>query len=45
MFIEIAKRQEAIRVRKCKDDYLGWITATAVSELTPHEPDLLKHPF
>ncbi|KPQ37198.1 MAG: Cell wall-associated hydrolases (invasion-associated proteins) [Phormidesmis priestleyi Ana] len=33
--LEIAKRQEAIRVRICKDDYLGWITATAVSELTP----------
>lgn len=32
--LEIAKSQQAIRVRICKDDYLGWIAATAVRYLT-----------
>ncbi len=35
--LEVAKNQQAIRVRICKDDYLGWIAATAVSDLSAVE--------
>lgn len=38
--LEVAKNQHAIRVRICKDDYLGWIASTAVSDLTPVEESL-----
>ncbi|NJM96291.1 MAG: C40 family peptidase [Phormidesmis sp. RL_2_1] len=32
--LEIAKNQSAIRVRICKDDYLGWIAAERIHDLT-----------
>ncbi len=35
--LEVAKNHHAIRVCICKDDYMGWITATAARDLTAIE--------
>ncbi|MGB3297070.1 MAG: C40 family peptidase [Phormidesmis sp.] len=35
--LEVAKNHHAIRVCICKDDYMGWIAATAVTALTAIE--------
>lgn len=35
--LEVAKNRHAIRVCVCKDDYMGWIAATAVNDLVAIE--------
>lgn len=33
--LEVAKNQDVLRVISCKDDYLGWMSATHLSHLQP----------